>query len=126
MDRGIEEENYEKLNKLYQERKILEKEAAEKYKDDSRLRLEKILQTKCRTIMIGSLSVFEEIFGELWEKNPSLKKLWEKARTTILDKGNGQIRAISKELEQHEVKWLRYQYRFEFRQNQDNKEDKDE
>ena len=88
----------------------------DKYKNDSRERLSKILKKKVETTMIGSLSSIEEHLSFLWtsssgEATPEQKimyDLFQKIRSEILDKGNTQARNIDAELLQYEVKWLRY------------------
>jgi transcription termination factor Rho len=87
----------------------------EKYKQDSRDRLAKILKKKVETTMIGALASVEQNFGFLWntdgEMTPEQAKmfdLYQKVRSEILDKGNSQSRNIDVELSQYEVKWLRY------------------
>ena len=90
---------------------------AERYKDDSRERLSKILKKKIQTTMIGALSSLEENFGFLWdesnqdipvEQKKHMKDLYGKVRSEILDKGNNQARNIDAELAQYDVEWLRY------------------
>lgn len=90
---------------------------SERYKDDSRDRLSKILKKKIQTTMIGALSSLEENFGFLWDESNSeipieqkkhMKDLYGKVRSEILDKGNNQARNIDSELSQYDVEWLRY------------------
>jgi hypothetical protein len=88
----------------------------DKYKNDSKERLSKILKKKVETTMIGSLSSIEEHLSFLWtssggEMTPEQKimyDLFQQIRSEILDKGNTQARNIDAELAQYEVKWLRY------------------
>ena len=65
--------------------------------------------------MIGALSSVENHFGFLWDSDGEMSKqqklmydLYQKLRSEILDKGNIQTRNIDAELNQYEVKWLRY------------------
>ena len=67
--------------------------------------------------MIGALSTIEENFGFLWDDNyitlsvdqkNSMKELYNKVRSEILDRGNHQARNIDAELSQYDVEWLRY------------------
>ena len=67
--------------------------------------------------MIGALSSIEEHFCFLWnneagvELTPEQKLMYDtfqKVRSEILDKGNTQSRNIDAELNQYDVKWLRY------------------
>ena len=89
----------------------------DKYKQDSRDRLSKILKKKVETTMIGALSSMEDHFSFLWlskegELSPEQRIMYEifqKVRSEILDKGNTQCRNVDAELAQYDVKWLRYQ-----------------
>ncbi len=99
--------------KLKQEKNAYEKTRDEKYRADSRDRLSKILKKKIQTTMIGSLSSIEEHFSHLWEGDMTPEKqafydIFQKVRSEILDKGNAQARNLDAELNQYEVKWLRY------------------
>ena len=88
----------------------------DKYKNDSKHRLSKILKKKVETTMIGALSSIEEHFSFLWssdnpEMTPEQKMMYDtfqKVRSEILDKGNTQARNVDAELAQYDVKWLRY------------------
>lgn len=87
----------------------------DKYKQDSKDRLSKILKKKVETTMIGALASVEQNLGHLWnngqQMTPEQEKLfdlYQKIRSEILDKGNSQSRNIDIELTQYEVKWLRY------------------
>ena len=91
---------------------------AEKYLEESRKRLDKIITTKMRTTFIGALQSFEDNFGELWghgipeeeltDDQQALRDVWDQTRTEILNKSNGQLRALKTELANHEVSWKRY------------------
>ncbi len=89
----------------------------DKYKHDSRERLNKIGKKKIQTTMVGALSVIEKHFGFLWghDKEGSLtdeemrmRELFELVRAEIFDNGNGQMRNFATELSQYDVEWLRY------------------
>ena len=88
----------------------------EKYKYDSKDRLSKILRKKVETTMIGAISSIEDHFAFLWtaedseltEEKRFMYELFQKVRSEILDKGNSQARNVDAELNQYEVKWLRY------------------
>jgi len=88
----------------------------EKYKYDSKDRLSKILRKKVETTMIGAISSLEDHFAFLWtaedsqmtEEKKFMYELFQKVRSEILDKGNTQARNVDAELNQYEVKWLRY------------------
>ena len=88
----------------------------DKFKNDSKERLSKILKIKVETTMVGALSSVEDHFSFLWtsdskELTPEQKVMFDtfqKVRSEILDKGNTQARNIDAELNQYDVKWLRY------------------
>ena len=92
--------------------------ARNRLRAECRRRLARIVATKHRTTLIGSLSRFEECFGALWghgldeteltETQRMWREVWQRCRTGVLDNGNQQLRALEKELEQYEVEWLRY------------------
>ncbi len=89
---------------------------SERYKYDSKDRLSKILRKKVETTMIGAISSLENHFSFLWaaqdsemtEEKKFMFDLFQKVRSEILDKGNSQARNIDAELNQYEVKWMRY------------------
>jgi hypothetical protein len=98
---------------LKTEKTAYEKARDDKYKSDSRSRLGKILQKKIETTMIGALSSIESHFSHLWEgemtpEKQALFDTYQKIRSEILDKGNAQKRNVDAELNQYEVRWLRY------------------
>lgn len=105
------------LSKIVKERKNYKHDREQKYKQDSKDRLSKIVKKKIQTTMIGALSSIEEHFGFLWdenngntkEENARIKKIYEEVRSEILDKGNNQARNIDSELSQYNVEWLKYQ-----------------
>lgn len=107
----------ENLNKLIRERSEYKSAREDKYKQDSRDRLSKILKKKVETTMIGALSSLEDHFSFLWtsengQLSPEQKIMYDayqQVRSEILDKGNVQARNIDAELSQYEIKWLRYQ-----------------
>lgn len=102
-----------------------------KYQQDSKKRLEKIIETKNKTSFIGAISAFEELFGFLWGNQNNemteqqqeiisvlaeagyteifFKELWEQARTQVLNNGNNQARALKNELAQYTINWDKYQ-----------------
>ena len=89
---------------------------SERYKYDSKDRLSKILRKKVETTMIGAISSLEDHFSFLWtaqdsemtEEKKFMFDIFQKVRSEILDKGNSQSRNIDAELNQYEVKWMRY------------------
>ena len=106
------------MHKVSTLRKAKAKEQEQVKRDESKRKLEQNITTKMRTVMIGSLSVFEEIFGVLWgheghsltDEQQEWFDLWQSAREKILDNGNSQIRAAQQELKQYEVNWTKYRY----------------
>lgn len=89
----------------------------DKYKQDSKDRLSKILKKKIETTMIGALSSVENHLSFLWvsdtkqmsQEQKMMYDLFQKIRSEILDKGNTQARNVDAELSQYDVRWLRYQ-----------------
>ena len=106
------------FSKLIRQESDYKQKREEKYKQDSKDRLTKILKKKIQTTMIGALSSVEEHFGFLWgqdqadgsltEEQQIMKELFQKVRSEVLDKGNTQSRNIDAELSQYEVEWKRY------------------
>jgi len=100
------------------------------YNDFSKKRLLNNLKKKFNTTIIGSLAVFEEIFGHLWghglpydqltDEQKELHQAWKQARTRILDSGNSNLRAAQSELAQYSFHWNRYVTHFELKGNQEN------
>lgn len=94
----------------------------EKFLEESRKRLDKIVTTKMKTSFIGALAAFEEEFGFLWgqgveecyltEEQMNMRELWEKTRTVVLNNGNTQLRAVKNEISNHVIKWNRYRTEF--------------
>ena len=87
----------------------------QKFQEDSRDSLSKILKKKIQTTMIGALSSIEENFSFLWNNDDVsendkaiMQNLYQKVRSEILDKGNNQARNIDAELSQYDIQWLRY------------------
>lgn len=103
---------------LIQQARGFKAEKEEQYKESSKDRLVKIAKKKIQTTMIGALSTVEKSFGFLWghesdealsPEQEHMKALYEEVRSEILDRGNNQARNLEAELNQYEVKWLRYQ-----------------
>lgn len=88
--------------------------------DMIRDKLNTVLSTKVRTTFIGALATFEEIFGWFWghnelkltEEQKAWRKLWDKARKGILDKGNDQIKLVKNELENYEYSGRKFNCQF--------------
>jgi len=95
--------------------KNYKQKAEDKYKEDSKERLSKIMKKKINTTMIGALSSIEDHFGSLWnngqnmtDEQQALYDTYQVIRSEILDKGNNQSRNVDAELNQYEVNWTRY------------------
>lgn len=80
------------------------------------------LETRFKTIMIGSLARFENSFGYLWNEDDDprtdqeafFRDKWENVRTDILNHANNQIRQgledVSRFLDQAEKYTLKFIY----------------
>ena len=98
-------------------KKKMQEENQQRYLDESKKRLSKIVETKLKTAFIGALSNFEQEFGFLWghgqqsdptEEQEFMKEIWERTRTSVLNNGNNQIRAVRSEIANHSIEWQRY------------------
>lgn len=80
------------------------------------------IEKRFKTLMIGSISRFEQAFGYLWnhgheptnEKEEFFRDKWEDLRYELLNHGNHQIRSAINELDNfinHESKY-KYNYNF--------------
>ena len=106
----------EKIDEIIRNRSEYQDSRNEKYRHDSKERLSKILRKKVETTMIGAISSIEDHFAFLWtsqdsemtEEKKFMYEVFQKVRSEILDKGNSQARNIDAELNQYEVKWMRY------------------
>tara|TARA_Y100000385_G_C13074290_1_gene630638 strand:- start:1382 stop:1735 length:354 start_codon:yes stop_codon:yes gene_type:complete len=107
----------DKLNDIIRNQSEYKSIREDKYKSDSKDRLSKILKKKVETTMIGALSSIEEHFSFLWtssddqpisEEQKIMFEAFQRVRSEILDKGNTQARNVDAELNQYDVKWLRY------------------
>ena len=102
-----------------------------KYKYDSKDRLSKILRKKVQTTMIGAISSIEDHFSFLWDSKDSemteekkfMYETFQKVRSEILDKGNTQARNVDAELNQYEVKWMRYSIEMPVKPNKEGGKD---
>lgn len=91
-------------------------------------KFEDTIVRKIRTSFIGALDVFETAFGFLWGHNKPLSKLtegekeyrqiWEDVRKRVLDKGNGQIRGMEKELDSYDINLIFKESMSEYRAQQ--------
>ena len=115
------------LSDIVNSRKDYKKVREDNYKQESRLRLSKILKKKIQTTMIGALSSLEEHFSFLWTSDSgelssdqkTMLNLYNNVRSEILDKGNNQLRNIDAELAQYEVEWQRYHMDIPFIKKED-------
>ncbi len=104
------------FDKLIRDRSEYKRTREEKYKYDSKDRLSKILKKKVQTTMIGAISSIEDHFSFLWnaedsemtEEKKFMYEAFQKVRSEILDKGNTQARNVDAELNQYEIKWMKY------------------
>jgi len=79
------------------------------------------IETRFKTLMIGSISRFEKHFGYLWnhgeepntQSEEKFRNLWEDLRIDLLNHGNNQIRLAMNEIEK-EFKKSKYQYNYDF------------
>lgn len=80
------------------------------------------IEKRFKTLMIGSLSRFEQSFGYLWnhgheptnEKEEFFRDKWEDLRYDLLNHGNNQIRLAISELSDALDTDLRYYYKYQF------------
>ena len=106
-----EKERRAQLRDALKRQEEFRKESEDNYNNKSKQRLNKIVETKIRTSFIGALSAFENEFSDFLA-DPSIKERWNRVRNKILDNGNGQIRAVRKELEQYNIHWKRNELKF--------------
>lgn len=99
----------------------------QRYLEESKERLKKIITTKMKTTFIGALSAFENSFGELLgldksdnERNNNeqiLLEKWEECRKMILDNGNKQLKSILNEMDNQTISWNRYNLTLPIKEN---------
>jgi hypothetical protein len=114
----MDNETFGRLRRLTQNRQI---EDAQRFLEQSRIRLGKIIERKLTTTFIGDLARIELYFGALWghgktdSQRSEAERAWfaryEQLRQDILDNGNKQARALRAELTQYDVKWNRVETR---------------
>lgn len=111
---------HSKLRRANQQNSTCEKE---KLKNSSKKKLQKIIETKMKTLMIGAIAKIEGFFGEkVWgfdlpesecsNEQLDMELIWEQLRDEILNLGNKQIRAAMSELDLYDVVWTGYKYNF--------------
>jgi hypothetical protein len=107
-----------KLRRVSELRSSEENNVIRQTMERSKTKLTQIIEKKFTTTFIGALSYIEQEFGHLWgrDKAPSNRTTeekqwydkWERLRTSILNNGNNQARAVLNELRQYKVKWDGY------------------
>lgn len=79
----------------------------DRVKSMSKKKLFDVSSKKIRTTMIGALSTVEEHLGFLWAEGSveaeEFKKIYERIRSEILDRGNNQIRNLEAEFSHYDV-----------------------
>ena len=103
------------FNSLLRQSLDLKAKREERYKEISKTRLYEISRKKIQTTMIGALDTIEKSFGFLWEadgeltpEQSQLKKIFEEARSQILDRGNAQMRNLKAEFVNYDINWKKY------------------
>lgn len=91
-------------------------------KELNKNKLKEITKKKFTTTMIGSLDTYQKFFGFLWQdgldeneltaNEKRFKELWQEARNEILNKGNAQLRAALKEIDEYEFFMVKRSYTF--------------
>ena len=90
------------------------------------------ISKRFQTTIIGSLAIFEESFGHLWDPDDNrdlsaqeqeFLDLWEHTRTAILNNGNNQMRQAIDEIIDH-IENQNNLYHYNFLINKNNKEQK--
>lgn len=82
----------------------------------------KLLEKRFKTIMIGSISRFENSFGYLWnhgheptdDKEEFFRDKWEDLRYELLNHGNNQTRLAISELNDYIKRGEKYNYSYKF------------
>ena len=121
----------ENFDEIIRKRSEYKQARTEKYKYDSKDRLSKILRKKVQTTMIGAISSIEDHFSFLWDSKDSemteekkfMYETFQKVRSETLDKGNTQARNVDAELNQYEVKWMRYSIEMPVKPNKEGGKD---
>lgn len=118
MDEEREDLSWNEMKQIQTQKAEYEQRREEKFKHDCKARLSKIMQKKVITTTIGALSSAEQHFGHLWaDDTPEGRAMYEayqRFRSEVLDKGNAQARNIDVELNQYDIKWLRYNMQLPF------------
>jgi len=109
----------DKQQELLKLHKLQKKKSQQKLLDDSQERLKALSSKKFKTCFVFAIVEFEKVFGlELWghdlpdDKLSDLQRVnrdrWQQVRTSILNKGNTQSRAMVAEMNLHEIKYIGY------------------
>jgi len=109
----------DKEKKLLAINKAQRKYSINKIAEDSKKRLKLLSTKKFKTCFIFAIAEFEKVFGlDLWghglpeDQITVLQKAnrdrWQQVRTSILNKGNVQARAMESELDLHDIKFVGY------------------
>jgi hypothetical protein len=125
--------NEDKLDKVVRHVKSQNIAAGENYKFQSKRRLQKVVETKINTTMIGAISAMEQKFGFLWgqgkptsqltDSERDMMDLKDELRTEILNNGNNQKRAAVAEINQYEVEWKRHHMEMHVQEREHPEED---
>lgn len=89
------------------------------YKEED---LTKEIEKRLQTLMIGSLSRFENAFGYLWnhgdeprtQSEADFLNKWKNLRNELLNHGNNQIRLALDELDSFFYENSKYRYNYKF------------
>lgn len=109
----------DKQQELLKLHKLQRKRSQQKLLDDSKERLQGLSNKKFKTCFVFAIVEFEKVFGlELWghglpddqlsELQRANRDRWQQVRTSILNKGNTQSRAMIAEMDLHEIKFIGY------------------
>lgn len=108
----------DKLQRMISQREAHKLTGEENYRQQSRKRLQKAMETKINTTMIGAISAVEQKLGFLWgqgkptadlnDSELAMLALKDELRTEILNNGNNQKRAAVAEISQYEIEWKRH------------------
>jgi hypothetical protein len=101
----IDKEDFD-FDKVYNNHQNYKKERENKFKEFSNNRLYNITKKKIQTTMIGALATVEKYFEPLLNSgDKQIKRVFEDARSEILDKGNAQIRNLESEFSNYDIVW---------------------
>lgn len=91
------------------------KRAREEYEAlKSKDKLLSICKTKIRTTMIGAIDDIEKKMATLWADTSDvdllkkMKQIFDEMRSSILDRGNNQIRNLESDFSDYNITWKRY------------------